>query len=290
MTPKLARVVDPIFLYTLELLERIARRESVSPQEEQLRLRALIEQADALFGAEPEWDAAKYALVSWIDEVLLDTPWDGQDWWSNNILEVALFNSRLCNEKFYLRAAEFLTDPADPDKAPLYRRFRETFYRAFAEDMLVGGCTTALGVGGLLITPFKSAYLPDRLRSMPANTAAERQAKLLQAEDILRQCAEVEADGWGWMPHVLNLVVNIGAGLTTVLAFNRPWTDGLITFGESEAVSLLNIFTQPRKNLKALKGYEAKYKGGDSTGYGDGYDNEIFFTLVPGGVGIGMKF
>ncbi len=79
-------------------------------------------------------------------------------------------------------------------------------------------------------------------------------------------------------------------GLTTVLAFNRPWTDGLITFGESEAVSLLNIFTQPRKNLKALKGYEAKYKGGDSTGYGDGYDNEIFFTLVPGGVGIGMKF
>jgi len=106
MTPKLARVVDPIFLYTLELLERIARHESVSPQEEQLRLRALIDQADALFGADPEWDAAKYALVSWIDEVLLDTPWDGQDWWSNNILEVALFNSRLCNEKFYLRAAE----------------------------------------------------------------------------------------------------------------------------------------------------------------------------------------
>jgi type VI secretion system protein ImpK len=106
MTPKFARVVDPIFLYTLELLERIARRDPVSPQEEQVRLRALIDQGDALFGAEPEWDAAKYALVSWIDEVLVDTPWDGQDWWSNNVLEVALFNSRLCNEKFYLRAAE----------------------------------------------------------------------------------------------------------------------------------------------------------------------------------------
>ena len=106
MTPKLARVVDPIFLYTLELLERIARRDPVSPQEEQVRLRALIDQGDALFGAEPEWDAAKYALVSWIDEVLVDTPWDGQNWWSNNVLEVALFNSRLCNEKFYLRAAE----------------------------------------------------------------------------------------------------------------------------------------------------------------------------------------
>lgn len=106
MTPKLARAVDPVFLYTLELLDRIARHQPVSPQEEQLRLRALIDQADALLGAEPEWDAAKYALVSWIDEVLLDTPWDGQDWWSNNVLEVALFNSRLCNERFYLRAVE----------------------------------------------------------------------------------------------------------------------------------------------------------------------------------------
>lgn len=174
------------------------------------------------------------------------------------------------------------------DHHPLYtRKIRN---RAFAEDMLVGGCTTALGVGGLLITPFKSAYLPDRLRSMPANTAAERQAKLLQAEDILRQCAEVERDGWGWMPHVLNLVVNIGAGLTTVLAFNRPWTDGLITFGESEAVSLLNIFTQPRKNVKNLKNYEAKYKGGQKTGSYEEYETEIFFTLVPGGIGVGMKF
>jgi type VI secretion system protein ImpK len=106
MTPKLARAVDPIFLYTLELLDRIARHQPVSPQEEQLRLRALIDQADALLGAEPEWDAAKYALVSWVDEVLVDTPWDGQDWWSNNVLEVALFNSRLCNERFYLRAVE----------------------------------------------------------------------------------------------------------------------------------------------------------------------------------------
>lgn len=174
------------------------------------------------------------------------------------------------------------------DHHPLYtRKIRN---RAFAEDMLIGGCTTALGVGGLLITPFKSAYLPDRLRSMSANTAAERQAKLMQAEDILRQCAEVEQDGWGWMPHVLNLVVNMGAGLTTVLAFKRPWTDGLITFGESEAVSLLNIFTQPRRNVKSLKNYEAKYKGGQKTGSYDEYENEIFFTLGAGGIGVGMKF
>lgn len=72
--------------------------------------------------------------------------------------------------------------------------------RGFAEDMLIGACTTTLGVGGLLITPFKSAYLPDRLRAMPSGTAAERAAKLQQAEDILRQCAEVvnRMDGGGF--------------------------------------------------------------------------------------------
>lgn len=172
-----------------------------------------------------------------------------------------------------------------------YRAYpRKIRNRAFAEDMLIGGCTTALGVGGLLITPFKSAYLPDKLRHMAANTPAERQAKLLLAEDILRQCAEVEADGWGWMPHVLNLVVNMGAGLTTVLAFKRPWIDGLIVFAESEAVSLVNIFSQPRKNVRNLRNYEEKYKGRAKEGAYDPYENEVFLTIVPGGIGVGMKF
>jgi type VI secretion system protein ImpK len=109
MTPQLARAVDPIFLHTLELLERISENAAVVPQDEHIRLRALIDQAGALLGAEPEWELAKYALVSWIDEVLVDTPWAGRDWWSNNVLEVALFNTRVCHEQFYLRAQEAST-------------------------------------------------------------------------------------------------------------------------------------------------------------------------------------
>ena len=106
MTPRFAQSVDPLFLYVLDLLDRLGRGDKPSPQDERLRIRALLDQAEAMVGAGPEWEAAKYALVSWIDEVLVDTPWDGQDWWSNNVLEVALFNSRLCNERFYLRAVE----------------------------------------------------------------------------------------------------------------------------------------------------------------------------------------
>ena len=106
MTIQFSQAVDPIFLHVLDLLHRISRGETPSPQEERMRINALMDQAGALLGGSPEWELAKYALASWIDEVLLETPWEGVDWWNNNVLEVALFNTRLCNEMFYRRAQE----------------------------------------------------------------------------------------------------------------------------------------------------------------------------------------
>jgi type VI secretion system protein ImpK len=109
MTPRFAQAVDPIFLHVLDLLDRIDRGERANPQEERLRILALIDQAEAAVGSTPEWDMAKYAMVSWIDEMLVEAPWEGREWWSNNVLEVKLFNTRLCNERFYLRAQEAST-------------------------------------------------------------------------------------------------------------------------------------------------------------------------------------
>jgi type VI secretion system protein ImpK len=106
MTPKFAQAVDPIFLHVVGLLDRIGRDEKLSPTEERLRIRALIDQADAILGASPEWDSAKYALASWIDEMLVDLPWEGRDWWSNNVLEMELFSTRACYEQFFVRAKE----------------------------------------------------------------------------------------------------------------------------------------------------------------------------------------
>lgn len=149
MTPKLAQAVDPIFLHTLDLLERISRDEQLSPEEEHLRLRALIDQGEAMIGAGPEWEACKYALVSWIDEVLVDTPWSGRDWWSNNVLEVALFNTRECHEQFYVRAAEATT---------LSRRDAlEVFY-----------VCVVLGFRGLYRDPEGNRYL-TQARNLPAD-------------------------------------------------------------------------------------------------------------------------
>lgn len=109
MTPKLTQAVDPVFLHMLDLLDRIAQGQEPSPQDERLRIRALIDQAEALVGASPEWGLAKYALVAWIDEMLVEAPWRGADWWSNNVLEVEAFNTRLCYEQFFVRAQEAST-------------------------------------------------------------------------------------------------------------------------------------------------------------------------------------
>lgn len=106
MTPQFANAVDPLFVYVLDLLDRISRSDPVSAEEEHSQILTLIDQAEANLGVSPEWLLAKYALVSWIDEMLVDTPWTGREWWSNNVLEVELFHTRLCNEQFYVKAQD----------------------------------------------------------------------------------------------------------------------------------------------------------------------------------------
>jgi type VI secretion system protein ImpK len=71
-----------------------------------MRTLSLIDQAEALLGTGREWELAKYAIVSWIDEMLLEAGWGGRDWWANNVLEVEIFGTRLCNEQFFLKARE----------------------------------------------------------------------------------------------------------------------------------------------------------------------------------------
>jgi hypothetical protein len=131
--------------------------------------------------------------------------------------------------------------------------------RGFAQDMLVGGATFALGVAGLLIDPFVPATAARKLRPLPEGTPMERLAKLRRAEELLRQCAHREKDGRSLKTHLMNAGVNAAAGVVTAAAFKRPWTDGLFTFVTGEAVSLLNIFTQPMRATRDLKKYEAGY-------------------------------
>jgi type VI secretion system protein ImpK len=111
MTPKFAQAVDPVFLYVLALLERINRMEQPSPDEERVRIRALVDKAEAALGTGSEWELAKYALISWVDEMLVDAPWEGREQWSNNVMEIDLFGTRQCNELFFIKAQEASHQP-----------------------------------------------------------------------------------------------------------------------------------------------------------------------------------
>jgi len=149
MTPQFAKAVDPIFLHALGLLDRISRDEAPSPQDERMHVRGWIDQAEAMLGQSDEWRLAKHALVYWIDEVLIDAPWEGRNWWSENPLEVELFNSRLANEQFYHRAKEA---GALPRKDSL-----EVFY-----------VCVVMGFRGLYRDPMAAAMLAEP-RGLPAD-------------------------------------------------------------------------------------------------------------------------
>jgi type VI secretion system protein ImpK len=107
MTPKFSKAVDPIFTHVLGLLERIEAGENPSIKEERLRILGWLDQAEGQLGRGADWQLTKYALVSWIDDVLIvDAPWEGRMWWKENALEVEVFKTRLRNEQFYVKARE----------------------------------------------------------------------------------------------------------------------------------------------------------------------------------------
>ncbi|HND54828.1 MAG TPA: DotU family type IV/VI secretion system protein [Pirellulaceae bacterium] len=109
MTPKHSLAVDPLLLHMLGLLDRIADGQEPDPTDERIRMRALLDQGEAIVGAGREWELTKYALVSWIDEMLVETSWNGREYWSNNVLEMDVFRTRLCNEQFFEFAKEAST-------------------------------------------------------------------------------------------------------------------------------------------------------------------------------------
>jgi type VI secretion system protein ImpK len=106
VTPKHSLAVDPFLLHSLDLLDRIASGADPNPQDERVRLRAFLDQGEAIVGAGRDWQLTRYALVAWIDEMLVEASWSHREWWSNNVLERELFNTRECAERFFVNAKE----------------------------------------------------------------------------------------------------------------------------------------------------------------------------------------
>jgi len=106
MTPDFAAAIDPVFLHVLGVLERIGQNEALSAHEERDSVMNWLRQAEAQLGQRQEWDLAKYALVAWIDDLLIEAPWEGRLWWKENALEVEIFNTRERATQFFVKAQE----------------------------------------------------------------------------------------------------------------------------------------------------------------------------------------
>jgi type VI secretion system protein ImpK len=104
MTPRFAEAVDPIVLRVLDLLDRIESNQEPSPSDERVEIVNLFTKADLKQGPADDWLLAKYALATWVDEVLIEAPWQGRQWWNENALEPELFGHRLAMEMFYEKA------------------------------------------------------------------------------------------------------------------------------------------------------------------------------------------
>lgn len=143
---------DPILSQALQLIQRVRAGEPLHAEAERRQLLASFYAGDAMFGASKSWKLASYALASWIDEMLVDLPWEGASWWQNNILEVELFHSRECGKRFFAYANEAL-QLADRTCLSLFR------------DCVV------LGFRGMYSTPEQSKILADEL-GLPADLAS----------------------------------------------------------------------------------------------------------------------
>jgi len=162
--------------------------------------------------------------------------------------------------------------------------------REFAEGMLVGGATFALGVGGMLIDPFVPATAGRKLRPLPEGTPMERLAKLRRAEELLRRCARREKDGRSLKTHLMNAGVNAAAGVVTKAVFHQSWANVLITFASGEAVSFLNIFSQPMRATRDLKKYEAGFSGESGAFTPNPAERRWSLSVWPGGLSFRLQF
>lgn len=107
MTPQFAKAVDPVFLGVLGLVERLEKGEQPNPEEERAAIRKALDDVEmAGISQTREWELSRYALVAWIDEVLIDSGGHIADRFREKPLEFELYESSKREVEFFLKAKE----------------------------------------------------------------------------------------------------------------------------------------------------------------------------------------
>lgn len=109
MNDNFAGLIAPVFRYVIEIQDRLAIGEQPSLSEVREDLVSILAEAqqDATAKAlEADFELARYALVYWIDEILINSNWTHASDWRDHILEWTYFRERLGGEQFYEKAKE----------------------------------------------------------------------------------------------------------------------------------------------------------------------------------------
>jgi type VI secretion system protein ImpK len=104
MSPEFATAVDPVFTYVLSVMDEIESGRTPLPEDVSSRIRGFIDQAENRLGKRDDWELAKYALIAWVDDLLIEAPWEGRAWWEQNRMEFQVFRTAEAFTKFYLQA------------------------------------------------------------------------------------------------------------------------------------------------------------------------------------------
>lgn len=130
------------------------------------------------------------------------------------------------------------------------------------QDMVLGAATTLVGAVGQLIMPMTPASAPQKLALLPEDSQEERIIKLNKAEQLFEASATREKDGRSWKMHAASSAVNLSSGLVTWLGFDRTIQSGLLNFAINEAITEVQIWTQPTRAIKDYATYSDRYKNG----------------------------
>jgi type VI secretion system protein ImpK len=114
MNDSFAQAVGPIFRYMVDFPAKLGQGDDPPLAEVRGDLLTLISEAEQRAGSREQasdFAAAKYALIYWIDELLINSTWSHATDWREHILEWDFYRERLGGEKFYDKAREAETLP-----------------------------------------------------------------------------------------------------------------------------------------------------------------------------------
>ena len=117
----------------------------------------------------------------------------------------------------------------------------------------VGGVNALIGTIPMIIFPFRPAFAASELRHERAGTPQERVARMHRAEALLRECAEGEDFGSGWVLHALGVVLGVGSSMVLMglLDLYAPHADRVVRGQRGELPDLTSSWITVATNLVA---------------------------------------